>query len=144
MFGSNCAGSSCSLDSDCSANQVCCHSKCVLENRCIGERCVLNSYCRANQECCNSVCVSGKSCSGRSCSMDSDCSANQVCCHSKCVQGSNCFWVKDARSTPIVPLIKHVVTQNASQGKTVSHNVVILTPTVPEDNLVVVPTARMV
>ena len=46
--------------------------------------------------------------------------------------------------TPIVPLIKHVVIQNASQGKTVSDKVVILTPTVPVDNLVVVPTALMV
>ena len=44
VFGSNFAGWSCSLDSDCSVNQVCCHSKCVQESNCARRSCSFDSY----------------------------------------------------------------------------------------------------
>ena len=91
VFGSNCAGRSCSLDSDCSVNQACCHSKCVAETNCAGRSCSLDSHCSANQVCCHSKCLRKSSCLGQRCTFDSDCSSNQTCCDSKCITGKDCL-----------------------------------------------------
>ena len=143
----------CSDDGDCSSDSewVCCGTGSSFDGVCRLESC-FNQFCRTDNECandkdrlicCGNRCVFGSNCASRSCSMDSDCSANQACCHSKCSRRISCL-VKDALSTQIVPLIKHVVIQNALKGTTASDNVVILTPTVPVVNLAVVASARMV
>ena len=91
VFGSNCASRSCSMDSDCSANQACCHSKCSRRSSCFGQRCTFDSDCSANQACCNSKCIEGNNCFGQRCNFNSDCSSGQSCCSGKCKDGLTCI-----------------------------------------------------
>ena len=91
VFGSSCAGRSCSLESDCSVNQACCHSKCVQGINCAGQRCVFDSDCSVNQACCYSKCVTEKNCLGQPCDSHSDCSSGQSCCNGKCKSGLSCI-----------------------------------------------------
>ena len=87
VFGSNCASRSCSMDSDCSANQACCQSKCLRRSSCFGQRCTFDSDCSANQACCNSKCIKGNDCFGQRCNCNSDCSSGQSCGSGNCKDG---------------------------------------------------------
>ena len=74
VFGSNFAGWSCSLDSDCSVNQVYCRSKCVRR------RCNFTSDCSSGQSCCSGNCREGLTCIGKSCRSKKNCQAAEICC----------------------------------------------------------------
>ncbi|XP_015758085.1 PREDICTED: keratin-associated protein 5-1-like [Acropora digitifera] len=90
VYGSNCVGESCSLDSQCLVGESCCSSKCRYGSNCLGSYCATKSDCSANEACCSSTCRSGYDCSGQSCTTKSDCSTYQACCSGKCRYGSDC------------------------------------------------------
>ena len=90
VYGSNCLGESCSLDSQCSVGESCCSGKCRYGSNCLGKYCSTKSDCSTYQACCSGKCSYGSDCSGQSCSKKSDCSAYEACCSSKCRSRSDC------------------------------------------------------
>ncbi|XP_044176406.1 tenascin-like [Acropora millepora] len=90
VYGSNCLGESCSLDSQCSVGESCCSGKCRYGSNCLGNYCSTKSDCSAYEACCSGKCRSGYDCSGQSCTKKSDCSIYQACCSGKCRSGSGC------------------------------------------------------
>lgn len=83
----------CTFQSDCEANQVCCHSECVYSSSCVGQYCSYDSDCSDGESCCGQTyktCVSSSTCVGQYCSSDSDCSIGESCCELTCVSSSSC------------------------------------------------------
>ena len=83
----------CTGNSDCtSLNNVCCNNECVYGSNCIGKYCTLDSHCSSHESCCNNQCKSGYDCLGFSCSIDSDCGNWESCCFGKCQQSyEDCY-----------------------------------------------------
>ena len=82
--GSSCLGQRCTFDSDCSANQACCNSKCITGKNCLRQSCDFNSDCSSGQSCCSANCTNGLTCIGKSCISDKNCQATEICCRGTC------------------------------------------------------------
>lgn len=54
----------------CGFSKVCCNNECVYGSNCIGRYCILDSHCTSYESCCNNQCKSGSDCLGFSCSID--------------------------------------------------------------------------
>lgn len=80
---SSCLYQSCSMDSDCSVNEVCCSGMCQHGSDCLGKSCSTISDCSVGQCCCSNVCKCD--CSGYlPCSWRNNCSVGQYCWEGVC------------------------------------------------------------